>query len=72
MQIMQTNENLNPTDTKTSKAVVRPVVSKGSSYELTSDSKTIQLDDGNTIKECSSVTNCRFFPNCNFSCELLR
>ena len=65
MQIMQTNENLDPTYTKTIATVVRPVVTKGSLYELTSDSKTIQLDDGNSIKECSSITNCRFFPNCN-------
>ncbi|MEQ3661050.1 MAG: hypothetical protein ABNH21_19060 [Glaciecola sp.] len=66
---MKTNENLNPSQVKTTRSVVRPVVAKGSTYELSSYSEVILLDDGNSIKEFSSATNCRFFPNCN---KLLR
>jgi hypothetical protein len=69
MQIMQANENSNLSHSATTKSVVRPIASKGSTYELTSDSKTIHLDDGHSIVKCSPVTNCRFFPNCN---KLLR
>lgn len=69
MQAMQTNEMSNPIQVKTIKKVVRPVISEGSSYDLTSESKIILLDDGNSITECSPITNCRFFPNCN---KLLR
>lgn len=69
MHIMQANEITNPIETITIKKVARPVVSEGATYELTSESKIILLDDGNSITECSPVTNCRFFPNSN---KLLR